>query len=317
MKKIILAIFLALLCSISFANETTYSLEEKNYIKLYEDDIISLKNNNIEDLYFESNDVLLKIRRNEFDNKGDIVVKIKEKDDASYDLRITSYKHNKLQKIKEFQNNIQIEVYFDGNRFSESTLALIGETDNVATNLRGSYDSKKSIIISFTKFLPDNIYTTNYNYDFMDLEDEWVSGITKLVTKGIIDGVDPIEDIFGANNSMTYLEFEFLAKKLFGVTTIDNPLNIAKNAKITREEAVVLLNNLFIQCGINYDLKDSIDYVDLANSLSIESNIAISNMTKAGVVSGYTDQTFKASKLATRAEVAVMFGNVFEIINRY
>ena len=94
MKKLIFTIFLVLLCSISLANETTYSLEGKNYIKLTEGDINHLKETGVEHLYFENDDVLLKIRRSEFDNKGDIVVKIKEQDDDSYDLRISSSKLN-------------------------------------------------------------------------------------------------------------------------------------------------------------------------------------------------------------------------------
>lgn len=124
--------------------------------------------------------------------------------------------------------------------------------------------------------------TDEYKHSFVDFkEDAWYAGelasaLNKGITKGFTDG--------------TY----------------------RPDAYIPREQASVMINNVLETNGIF--VSESLSFKDL-DSIIAWAVDSVSSNVGAGIISGYTDNTFKPKQLITRAEAAVLIFKLLNVIN--
>lgn len=123
-----------------------------------------------------------------------------------------------------------------------------------------------------------NIYDANASCDFTDVSKEqwYYPYIASAVSKGIVKGVSDTE---------------------FGI-----------DWNITREDIAALTFRAAQSLGISLSESNPEKQFADAQEISGYAQEAISGMTKAGVINGYEDNTFRPKNTATRAEAAVIIG---------
>ena len=123
-----------------------------------------------------------------------------------------------------------------------------------------------------------DIYDANASCDFADVpKDEWYYPyIASAVSKGIVKGVSDTE---------------------FGI-----------DWNITREDIAALTFRAAQAFGMDLPQSSPEKQFADAQDISAYAQEAIAGMTKAGIINGYEDNTFRPKNTATRAEAAVIIG---------
>jgi len=167
---------------------------------------------------------------------------------------------------------------------------------------------------------------------------QWASNaILTLCNKGIINGYE--DNTFKPNTNITREEFVKIVISAFGyenatdtgntfvdlssanwaypyiVTAVNNGIingvsdtQFGMGKKITRQEMAVILYRAVINKGydISGDAKTSFTDLDNISAWAVD---AVENMARGGVISGFTDGSFKPAENSTRAQAAVMVYN--------
>lgn len=167
---------------------------------------------------------------------------------------------------------------------------------------------------------------------------QWASNaILTLCNKGIINGYE--DNTFKPNSSITREEFVKIVISAFGyetatdaentfadlssanwaypyiMTAVDNGVingvsdtEFGMGKKITRQEMAVILYRAVTNKGYNISGGAKTDFTDRDN-ISVWAVDAVENMARGGVISGFTDGSFKPAENSTRAQAAVMVYN--------
>lgn len=167
---------------------------------------------------------------------------------------------------------------------------------------------------------------------------QWASNaILTLCNKGIINGYE--DNTFKPNTNITREEFVKIVISAFGyenatdtgntfvdlssanwaypyiVTAVNNGIingvsdtQFGMGKKITRQEMAVILYRALINKGYDISGDAKTSFTDLDN-ISVWAVDAVENMARGGVISGFTDGSFKPAENSTRAQASVMVYN--------
>lgn len=198
---------------------------------------------------------------------------------------------------------------------------------NSATNQKAN-----SSIIDVSGYAPENVSGIERKY-FKDMVGyEWAeAAVNYLYVNGIVSGMT--QDTYCPGENVKREEF---AKLIIEMTKLDvvgedkeftdvprdawfyDSVNRAYRAEIikgmsetvfgagmdiSREDMVVMIHNALYVCGAELPEAVSIGFFD-ADLISDYAGSAVADLVELGVISGYTDGTFKPQATATRAEAA-------------
>ena len=204
-------------------------------------------------------------------------------------------------------------------------------------DVTGGYNSvtnqkADSSIIDVSGYVPENAGIIERKY-FKDMVGyEWAeAAINYLYVNGIVSGMT--QDTYCPGENVKREEF---AKLIIEMTKLDvvgedkeftdvprdawfyDSVNRAYRAEIIkgmsetffgagmdilREDMAVMIHNALYVCGAELPEAASIDFFD-ADLISDYAGSAVADLVELGVISGYTDGTFKPQATATRAEAA-------------
>ncbi len=160
--------------------------------------------------------------------------------------------------------------------------------------------------------------------ELSDVKDHWgKTFIEELVSKDIVSGYP--DQTFRPDNTITRAEFIVMLLKAKKISPMEGMAghwangwkDAAIEAKylmsgeftdldkaITRGEIALMVDRALASRG-HYYMARTMDVVDTKN-LSEDQKMAVLNVFDAGIVSGYSDNTFRVDNPATRAEAATM-----------
>lgn len=247
------------------------------------------KNKKIKDLENEIERLKEKLENGDVISEDDIE-KLKENLKASKELnKLLEEKVDRLEREnRELLNKYIDEVEKNKNSNKDKNTSSTGDS---STSINKDYSDNKTII--------DKVDNININYENKDEENQSiVESIQKPIDK-------KIEDII---YSKAKLNKEDSIRYLNGY----EDGTIRPEEYLTREEVAKILYRLLDNNSRELYENSDVSFNDVEKDRW--SNKAISTLSKAKIINGYNDGSFKPSEKITRAEVATILGRFNELI---
>lgn len=247
--------------------------------------------------------------------------------------------------ISEFEGDLTIVVPYTPNEDEDSNaivIYIINAEGNLEIVKECVYNEETKRITFKTSYISD--FAIGYNkIDFSDISGWYNGPITFLAARGIISGKG--NGIFDPNANITRAEFVQILANLagadlskyttsafddvktddwfFGAVQWAHESGIAygfngsfnPNANITRQDMAVMLDQ-YIKKVAGYTLESIYESVQFADDSEIAdyAKEAVSNMQKAGIISGKGNNIFDPKANATRAEASAMIASLMQKI---
>lgn len=297
---------------------------------------VVLSNDNLEDIG-EEDEIEVKAKEvSEAANKN----LNKQADEESFKfLKTKDIEVNKVDKDGNKTQIPRVRVSFDVSEY------INGDSDKLSLLVVNSQTGLFEIVNSWVVdnelqgLAPHYSYYTiaEYTPKFKDIEKHWANPtIIKMAAKGIVNG--KTEETFAPDGDITRAEFVTMLVNAFDIesnvaatfkdtseddwyfSSVNTAFklglvngvgkgNFAPNAKITRQDMVVMMANFY-----NYEadeaLTSDVDAFADINSASSYAKEAINGAGEIEIVSGYGNNKFMPTDYATRAEALKMIDNL-------
>lgn len=256
-----------------------------------------------------------------------------------YEFNISS----KDKEITKFNGNVEITLPYKADNNEDINAIVVGyinKDGNIEIVNKTNYDADNEEIKFYTNHFSQ--YGIAYiENNLTDIKKHWANNqITYLAARGIVNGIN--DETFAPNNNITRAEFVQILANLSNVNLEDYKGSVFKDVKsnawyaksiswaaenglitgieykdgtkafnpkanITRQDMAVILLRYMSKIEKN-QLKQANKEVEFADKTQISSYAekAVSELQKAGVINGKTNNKFEPKNNATRAETAKM-----------
>lgn len=240
-------------------------------------------------------------------------------------------------------NNISIKIDIPDNSGNDDHLSVVIYNEGT-----GTFERVKSWVVDGRMVLKTPHYSlysvAKYNNTYEDIGDHWgKENIIKMTARGIVDGYSKKE--FKPNGEMTRAEFikllvvafdlESEGKNIFeDINSEDwysdyvrialrngllnhmtgiNGRKLQPNVPITREDMMILINNMYVN-EIGEEMSVDNDYYNDLNLATKIGQKAIKNATALALIEGYDDGTFRPKNTITRAEAMKVLSGFMDLM---